>query len=115
MKDAKKFKKLSNMNETQLVSYALNEHMNLPGVEKLEITAEVALERLPKTRHYRSRLRDAFLKLAGHYKSGEHYYEYVKALRKVLHVAPGSGEVINDQLKAFQLLRPKRLSFKLNP
>jgi hypothetical protein len=104
MKDTKKFNKLSNMNETQLVSFALKEHMNLPSVEKLETTAEVALERLPKTRHYRSRLRDAFLKLAGHYKAEKYFYEYAKALRKVLHVAPGNGEVINDQTDAFQLL-----------
>ena len=78
--------------------------MNQLGVEKLEATAEVALERLPKTKHYRLRLRDAFLKLAEHYKSEKYYYEYVKALRKVLHIAPGNGGVINDQLEAFQLL-----------
>lgn len=100
----KKLDKLINMNETQLVSFALKEHMNLSDIKKLETTVEVALERLPRTKHYRSRLQDAFLKLAEHYRSEEHYYEYVKALRKVLHVAPSNGGVINDQLQAFQML-----------
>ena len=92
------------MSETQLVSYALKQHMDLPGVEKLQATAEVALKRLPNTKHYRSRLKNAFLKMAEYYKSEKHNYEHVKALRKVLHVSPGNCNTINDQLKSFQLL-----------
>jgi hypothetical protein len=104
MEYPKKIDKLINMSESQLVSYVLKQHMDLPGVEKLQSTAEVALKRLPGTKHYRSKLRDAFLKLAKHYLSEKYYYEYVKALRKVLQVAPGNGEVIHHQLRSFQLL-----------
>ncbi|MCF7859789.1 MAG: hypothetical protein K9N07_10790 [Candidatus Cloacimonetes bacterium] len=104
MKDSEKFNKLSNMNEIQLLAYTLKEHVNSSDYKKLETTVEVALERLPLTKHYRSRLRDAFLKVAAHYKSEKYFYEYAKALRKVLHVAPGNGGVINDQLKSFQFL-----------
>ena len=92
------------MNETQLVSYALRQHMELSGIDKLIPITEVALKRLPFTKHYRALLRDAFLKLADHYSAEKYFYEYIKTLRKTLHVAPGNGGVINDQLKAFQLL-----------
>ena len=104
MKDSEKFEILMKMSQTDIVSYMLNQNMNSSDMSKLQATAEVALKRLPKTKHYRSRLKDAFLKLAEHYKSEKYYYEYVKALRQVLHVAPGDVEAINDQINAFQLL-----------
>lgn len=104
MKDSEKLEILMKMSQTDIVSYMLKQNMNSSDMSKLQATAEVALKRLPKTKHYRSRLKDAFLKLAEHYKSEKYYYEYAKALRQVLHVAPGNGDVINDQLKSFQLL-----------
>ncbi len=49
MKDnhEKNLKKLEKMSETQLVSYALRQHMELSGIDKLIPAAEVALSRLP--------------------------------------------------------------------
>ena len=73
MKDSEKLEILMKISQTDIVSYMLKQSMNAPDIEKLQATAEVALKRLPTTKHYRSRLKDAFLKLAGYYKSEEHY------------------------------------------
>ncbi len=100
----KKIDKFINMTETQLVSYALREHMDLSGVDKLIPTAEMALTRLPLTRHYKFMLRDAFIKIAEHHRSEEHYYEYVKSVRKILHLVPGNGKAVNDQIEGLNLL-----------
>jgi len=100
----KNLKKLEKMSETQLVSYALRQHMELSGIDKLIPAAEVALSRLPLKKHYRTLLRDAFLKIAEHHKAEKHFYEYVKSVRKVLHLAPGNEKAINDQIDGFYIL-----------
>lgn len=92
------------MSETQLMSYALREHMELSSVDKLIPVAEVGMKRLPLTKHYRVLLRDAFLKIAEYHKTEKHYYEYVKSFRKVLHFAPGNETAIYDQLEGLNTL-----------
>ena len=97
-------KKLINLSETQLLSFALKENLKHKDYKMLEASADLGIRRFPKTKHYNAKLKRAYLTLADHYKSEKAFYEYTKTLRKALHVAPGNGTIINKQIFALNTL-----------
>ena len=97
-------KKLIDLNETQLLSLAIKENLKHKDYKMLEASADLGMKRFPQTKHYNAKLKRAYLTLADHYESQGAYYEYTKALRKALHVAPGNGAIVDKQIFALNLI-----------